>query len=220
MEVTVLIPAYNEEKNINEVIRRTKNAGFTNIVVVDDGSKDKTLDIAQKNGVMVLRHKKNKGKGEALKTGFAFLSDSDCVVVMDADMQFEPEEISKLAEPIKKGADFVMGCRNWKLVPFRHKLGNFIWRTAFNVLFGTKFRDTNCGFIALSKKALKTVKPHGGYIIENSMLASAVKNKLKVEQVPVTVNYHNVSKVPRGIKMVLGVLLFIIKEGLKYRLGR
>ena len=218
MKISVLIPAYNEEKNVKEVIERTKKAGFENIFVVDDGSIDKTADIADKLGVTVLKHKTNKGKGEALKTGFSYLKESDCVVIIDSDLQFDPEEIGKVAEPIKNDADFVMGFRDWKTVPFRHILGNFVWRTLFNILFGTSLRDTNCGFIALSKKALKLVEPHGGYIIENSMLASAVKNKLKICQVPVTVNYHHSSKVPRGIKMVLGVLLFIIKEGVKYRL--
>jgi len=220
MKISVLIPAYNEEKDIRRIIERTKKAGFNDILVVDDGSSDKTADIAESLGATVIRHKTNKGKGEALKTGFSYLSDRDCVAVIDADMQYNPEEIGKITEPVSRGVDFVMGCRDWKTVPFRHRLGNFVWRTAFNLLFGANLRDTNCGFMALSSRAVKLMKPHGGYIIENSMLATALKNNLKIEQVPVSVNYHNLSKVPRGVRMVLGVLLFIIKEGLKYRIGR
>ena len=217
-----LVPAYNEEKNIEEVIRRLKKQNV-NVLVVDDGSKDKTYIIAEKKGAIVLRHKKNKGKGEALKTGINYLKkrkDVKYVAIVDADMQFLPEEIEKIFEPLKKNkADMVMGKRNFKKVPFRHKLGNIIWRTTFNFLFGTKFEDTNCGYIGLSRKALEKIKRiQGGYIIENCLLIEALKNKLRVEHVPVTVMYKKISGIKRGIRIVLGVLVFIIVEGLKYRL--
>ncbi len=230
MKVACLIPAYNEERNIEEVVKRAGNTGrFNEIVVVDDGSKDRTAEIAgslksrSKTKITALSHEKNRGKGEALKTGFEYIlkSDSDVAVIMDADMQYPPEQAEKVIEPIEKGrADFVMGFRDFRKVPFRHRLGNFVWKTSFNILFGTKLKDTNCGLMALSRKALENVGTvYGGYIIENAMLASMVKKKLRIEQVPVSVDYHRASGIKRGIRMVSGVLFFIIKEGLKYRLG-
>ncbi len=229
MVAACLIPAYNEEKNIEEVVDRTENTGvFSEIIVVDDGSKDSTAEKAKKISltskikITLISHEKNKGKGEALKTGFEHIlkTNSDAAVIMDADMQYPPEQAEKIIEPIKNGiADFVMGFRDFRKVPFRHMLGNFVWKTSFNILFGTKLKDTNCGLMALSRKAMENASVHGGYITENAMLASMVKKGLRIEQVPVVVDYHRASGIKRGIRMVLGVLFFIIKEGLKYRIG-
>lgn len=231
MKAVCLIPAYNEEKNIEEVARRAEKTGvFSEIVVIDDGSKDRTAEATRKTAekirktkITVLSHERNRGKGEALKTGFDYIlkSGADAAVIMDADMQYPPEQASKIIEPIKSGrADFVMGFRDFSKVPFRHRLGNFVWKTSFNILFGTKLKDTNCGLMALSRKAIESVGTvYGGYIIENAMLASMVKKGLRIEQVPVSVDYHRPSAIKRGIRMVSGVLVFIMKEGLKYRFG-
>ena len=224
-KVGILLPAYNEEKNIGKILRNAKSH-FPRaiIVVVDDGSKDKTAKIAAKEGAVVIKHQKNLGKGEALKTGFEFfrkIKDVEYVIVADSDGQYLIEDGKKLLEVLKAGkADFVMGRREWKDVPFPHRLGNFVWRNAFNLMFGTHLKDTNCGFVGLNRKALERIEnTGGGYIIENSLLIEALKKGLRIEQVPVRVVYKNVSKLLRGIRMVLGILIFIIKEGLKYRLS-
>jgi glycosyltransferase involved in cell wall biosynthesis len=218
-----IVPAYNEEKNIYEIVKRLRKMKFK-VIVVDDGSKDRTYELAKKAGAIVLRHKTNKGKGEALKTAFEFVRKRKIknFVIIDADLQYLPEEARKILEPIKRGeADLVMGYRNWREVPFRHKLGNFVWKTLFNLLYGTNFKDTNCGYMAFGERAIKEIKNiHGGYIIENSILSDAIKNGLRVKQVPVKVFYHKKSGIKRGIRVVLGVLIFILKEGLKYRLSK
>jgi glycosyltransferase involved in cell wall biosynthesis len=218
-----IVPAYNEEKNIYNVVRRLKKMNFK-VIVVDDGSKDRTYDLAKKAGAIVLRHRKNKGKGEALRTAFKYARRKKIknFVVVDADLQYLPEEARKVLEPVKRDeADLVMGFRNWREVPFRHKLGNFVWRKIFNFLFGCKLKDTNCGFMAFGEKAIDEIENiHGGYIIENSILADAIKKKLRIKQVPVKVFYHKKSKIARGIRVVSGVLIFIIKEGLKYKLSK
>ncbi len=215
-----LVPAYNEEKNIGEVVRRLKKINYDKIIVVDDGSKDKTAEIAKKLGAIVLRHTKNKGKGEALRTGINYIlkrTEAEYAILIDADMQYNPEESEKFFDGLKK-YDFVIGYRNWKKVPFRHRLGNFVWRSFFNLFFKTKFKDTNCGFIGMNRRTMEKIKKdiHGGYIIENSMLVSAIKNNLKIGQVPVNVRYNKISGIKRGLRVVLGVLIFIILEGLKY----
>jgi len=221
-----LVPAFNEEKNIREVILRLKKHKDVNIIVVDDGSTDSTSRIAQKLGTVLVRHETNKGKGEALNSGFEYIlkkcPKAKYVAVIDADMQYLPEDAMKLLKPLEKGeADFVTGYRNWFVVPFRHRLGNFVWRKFFNILFGTDFKDTNCGYIALTRDAMKKVKRalHGGYIIENSVFIEAIKNKFRIKQVPVSVIYKRKSGVVRGIRIVLGVFIFILIEGFKFRLG-
>ncbi len=214
-----VIPAYNEEQTIKEVILRVKKQGLIPIVV-DDGSKDKTYEIARKYAI-VLRHEKNKGKGNALKTGisYALENGAEKIVLIDADLQHLPEESHRLIKKLDEGYDFVMGFRNFRNVPFRHKLGNFVWRKAFNFFFGTNLKDSNNGFIAMNSKAAKTILPYlaGGYIIESRMLIACLKNGLKIAQVPVTVLYgKRKSKILRGIKVVFGVLAYIIREGLNY----
>jgi glycosyltransferase involved in cell wall biosynthesis len=221
--IAALIPALNEEKNIEQVVRRTRPF-VDKIVVVDDGSTDKTSELAKAAGATVLQHSVNKGKGEALRTGFGYIRKQQgirWIVIIDADLQFAPEDTPAVLAPLKEGrADFVMGSRDWSIVPIRHKLGNWVWRTAFNVLFGTRLPDTNCGFVAMSVEAASKLNLSGGYIVENSMLASAVRAGLRLASASVSVNYHRRSAVPRGVRMVLGIMIFILREGLAYRLQR
>jgi glycosyltransferase involved in cell wall biosynthesis len=224
MKLYGLIPAYNEERNIQEVVRRIKKVGIVP-VVIDDASKDRTYELARKTGATVLRHKRNGGKAEAIKTGIKFLRGRkyDYVVLIDADMQYLPEEARLLIEPLRRGeADFVAGFRDFGKVPFvRHRMGNFVWRTSFNILFGTRFKDTNCGFVAMNRRAAEIIvkRLYGGYILENSMFISVLKNGLRAHQVKVTVKYHRVSAVKRGIRVVAGVSFHILREGVKHRLG-
>jgi glycosyltransferase involved in cell wall biosynthesis len=222
----VLVPAFNEEKNIKEVILRLRKHKNVNVIVVDDGSTDATPQIVKKMGTVLVRHETNKGKGEAINSGFNFIlknyPKTKYVVVIDADMQYLPEEAMKLLKPLEDGrTDFVSGYRDWSEVPFRHMLGNFVWRKFFNILFGTNFKDTNCGYIALTRNAMKKVKRsiRGGYKIENSIFIAAIKNKFRIKQVPVTVIYRKSSGIARGINIVFAVFLFILIEGLKFRLG-
>jgi glycosyltransferase involved in cell wall biosynthesis len=181
--------------------------------------------VAKKSGAIVLKHEKNKGKGEAIKTGINFLLKKypkiKNVVIVDADMQYLPEEAINLLKALKEErADFVMGKRDWSKVPLRHRLGNLVWRISFNLLFGKNLEDTNCGFVAFSREAMEKIKDyiHGGYILEDEMLIAAVKNNFKIAQVPVEVSYRKKSGFLRGVRMVLGVLIFILTEGIKYRL--
>ncbi|MBU5537444.1 MAG: glycosyltransferase family 2 protein [Candidatus Aenigmatarchaeota archaeon] len=221
-----IIPAYNEEKNIGDVIKEVNKLGIKPIII-DDGSTDNTFNICKNNGAIAIRHETNKGKGEAIKTGIDYLlrnhPDFTHLVVIDADMQYHPEESLAIFKSLENNnSDIAIGYRDWRKVPFRHRLGNFVWQKTFNILFNTKLKDTNCGLIGFSRNAVEKIKDHilGGYIVDNSILIGAIKNNLKIDQVPVRVNYHKKSEIIRGIRIVLGILLYILREGLKYRLNR
>lgn len=225
MDTIGLIPAYNEEKNIKEVVTRMKKSGKIIPLVIDDGSDDNTSKLAKKAGAVVIRHEINKGKGEGVKTGLEYIlknyPGAKYIVIIDADLQYLPEEWVKLVDALKKkDVDYVIGCRDWSKVPFRHRLGNFVWRTTFNFLFGTKLWDTNCGFIAFKRKVAKKLEIYGGYIIDNAMAIQALKNGFKIKNVPVTIVYKQKRSIIPGTRIVAGLLLFMIKEGIDYRLRK
>lgn len=221
-KLLIVVPAYNEEKNIPSLFKNIKKyIENPNVLLIDDGSKDKTSDVAKSLGAHVITHAKNKGKGEALCTAFDYIKKKpfDTIVIMDADLQFSAKDIPRIERALKL-YDFVMGQRNWKSVPFRHRLGNYVWRSLFNTLYGTRLQDTNCGLIGFKKEIINKINVRGGYIVENMMLASAIKNHIKIGQVPVEVNYHIIHGIKRGARIVSGVFFFILKDGLKYRFSR
>lgn len=222
----VIIPAYNEEKSIEEIVKEVNKIGLKPIIV-DDGSTDNTFNICANNGAIAIRHETNKGKGEAIKSGLEYLlknyPEFSNIAIMDADLQYHPEEALPIFDALEKNNfDFVMGYRNWKKVPFRHQLGNFVWRSVFNIIFGTNLKDTNCGLMGFNRIAVGKIKDHilGGYIVDNSILIGAVTNSLRIHQIPVEVSYQKKSNVTRGVRIVLGVLLYILREGLRYRFSR
>lgn len=227
-----VIPTYNEAKHIEKVLTKLKIAnksGKLQSLVVDDGSTDKTAAIAKQLGARVLVHKKNKGKGEALKTAFKYIlnnSNAKHAVVIDADMQYDPKEYKNVLLPLLKGeADFVSGTRNLYMnqVPFRHRLGIKVWRSIFNFFFKPtpKLTDTCNGFFALNRKAMKTLinNVYGGYIVDHAIRIHCIKNGLKIKEAPVHIKYNGISGIWRGIRMVLGVTIFTFQQGLRYRFG-
>ena len=225
-DIGIIVPAYNEEKNIGETIKRLKKTLEAKIIVIDDCSTDKTGEIARKLGTIVITHKVNKGKGEGLVTGFKEILKNhpniQYVVIIDADSQYDPEDAPRLVKALQEGNDYIVGARYWKRdVPFRHRFANFLWRKTFNFLFGISLLDSNCGYIGMNRKAMKIISQgsYGGYIIENVMLARVVENKLKVKQVPVKVHYPERRDIKSGVRFFLGNFIFIIEEGFRYRFG-
>jgi len=218
MRIGILLPAYNEEKNIERVLKDVlKYFDKRDVLVVDDGSQDKTAEIAERIGVNVLRHEVNQGKAGAIKTGISYFKarNYDAVVVFDADGQFKAKDAKKMSD-IVEYADVVFGMRDFSKVPFRHRLANAIWRFFFNLLFRTKLRDTNCGIYAFSRKAMEEITEFGkGYELEIKILAQAVRKKLRIIQVPVDVVYKEKSGIKRGVRIFLRVFLTILRERLR-----
>lgn len=210
-KIAVLIPAYNESKTIGEVVKRTRKAApRIEVLVVDDGSKDDTAKLAKKAGATVIKHEVNKGKAQAMITGMHKLKNYDWVVFLDADLQYEPEEIVKFLEIIKQGdADFILGYRKFSDIPhFRHWLANVLVSFIFNICYGSNVKDLTCGLRAIRMDLWN--KMHlifSGYLVETEMAYDAAKLGARIQQLHVGVKYHSKSGVSRGVKIVASILL-------------
>lgn len=196
-KIFCVIPAFNEEKNIEKVLDEVKKH-VEEIVVVDDGSSDNTFNIAKDAGAIVLHHMINRGQGAALATGnlYAFKNGADVVVHFDADGQFDASEISLLVEPIiKDEVDVVFGSRflgKESNLPFvKEKFIIPVGRLVNKVLIGRSLTDPQNGFRALSKKALALIDIRNDGMAHNSEIQhKTFKNNLRYKEVPVTVRYN------------------------------
>ena len=150
-DVTIIIPAYNEEEGITTVITQLKGLGENyEILVVDDGSTDNTYKLASETGVKVIRHPYNKGYGAALKTGIRN-AEADIALFMDADGQHKPSDIEKLMQHIGE-YDMVVGARTKKSkISLLRRPGKKILGITANYLAGMKIPDLNSGFRAIKK---------------------------------------------------------------------
>lgn len=197
MKIFVIIPVYNEETHIKKVLSEFLEINLP-IVVVDDGSKDKTFEILKKiKGITLLHHKVNLGKGAALKTGceYAFQNGADAVITVDGDGQHLSNDLPQFVEAIKN-KDIVFGSRNLGYgVPFVRFMGNKFASVLINFLFGIFVSDLLCGFRAFTKKAYEKIKwDSSGYGVETEMVVRTAKARLKHIEVPVATVYHDAVK--------------------------
>jgi len=166
-ELSVFFPAYNEEKNIKETVLRAakilpKIASKYEIIIVDDGSTDKTGEIAErlakeKEFVKVVHHRPNRGYGAALKSGFSE-SRYSWVAFSDADGQFDFSEIEKFL-PLTRKADLILGYRIQRADSPTRRFGTFVWFFLTRILLGLNVRDYSCGFKLIKKRVFEEVQP-------------------------------------------------------------
>jgi len=205
-----VIPAYNEEKSIADIVKKTKKY-IANVIVVDDGSKDKTKEIAEKSGAVVLRHIVNLGKGATLKTGcnYALMKNAKFIVVLDADAQHDPDDIPRFIEKLEK-YDIVFSYR--KLggrMPFVLRFGNWLISRTVMLLYNVDLIDTQSGFRAFSREAYKKIRWNASdYSMESEMISRAGKQRLKYVQIPISTIYSDKYKgttILDGVKIVLNM---------------
>jgi len=214
-KIFIIVPAYNEEKNIGPVLSElTQN--YKNIIVVDDASKDKTTDIVKKFPITLLEHKINRGQGAALETGnqYALKNGADLIVHFDADGQFLVNEIEDLIKPIiHEDYEIVLGSRfleKKSKIPWIKKnllfpLGHLVNKIFFKI----KLTDPQSGFRAMSRDAVQKIKIEQDQMAHCSeILHKAFKYKLKIKEVPMTVIYHRFGNNFGGGLKILKDLIF------------
>ena len=217
VNITALLPAYNEEISIGSMVIKTKRH-VNEVIVIDDGSTDNTAKIAEIAGADVIRHESNMGKGAALKTGFESVKGADIIVTIDADGQHSPSEIPKLVTPIINGkADIVNGSRyvnrEEKNTPKYRRVGQSVLDIATNINGRTHITDSQSGFRAFAADTIPSFRFHQkGFGIESEMIVDASNAGLKIEEVSVSVEYHENSHKKDPISHGVGVLVKVIQD--------
>ena len=215
--VVAIIPAYNEEKALADVIGKTLGH-VDEVIVVDDGSSDKTSEVAIEAGARVIKHSVNLGKGEALKSGFKAIGDDSIIITIDGDGQHNPSEIPDLVRPIiEDGADLVNGSRYMngpeENTPAYRRVGQKVLDIATNISAGTKVTDSQSGFRAFSPQSKNVFRfKDTGFGIESEMLVDAAEAGLKIVEVPITVRYDLDGSTKDPITHGVGVLFNITKD--------
>jgi glycosyltransferase involved in cell wall biosynthesis len=208
--VVVVVPAYNEERTILGVIRGLKQRGFTKLIVVDDGSSDRTGELASYEGIIILRHILNRGLGGALGTGLkaALHFEPEIIVTFDADGQHDPDDIPRLLEPIEKGeAEVVIGSRMLEPVgmPYPRRLANWTANVITYLLFRGWTTDSQSGLRAFSRHAAAQIQIRtSGMEVSSEIIAEAAGKHLKLMEVPVKAIYTSYS-LSKGQSFTVGL---------------
>ena len=196
-KLLVLIPAFNAEKTISSLIDQiSAYIPGKDILVVDDGSTDRTYQLAKESGANCLQHKKNKGKGEALKTGFEYAVEKGYsgVITLDADLQHDPKFIPEFIRVAENStSDILVGTRNIRLktMPFPRWLTNNVTSIIVSILGDTKVRDSQSGYRYISTEVLRSFKlSTKKYEFESEILIKAGRKGFKIAPVPISTIYQ------------------------------
>lgn len=202
-KVAILIPSLNPEEYMVRFVVGLSEAGFQNIILVNDGSSNETqsfFDEVQKlDGVVVLKHAVNQGKGRALKTGFHYFlntykaGEMDGIVTADADGQHSVEDTCKVAEILSQTGKCVLGTRDFDQqdVPFKSKFGNKLTTFFFTLLYGKKITDTQTGLRGIPYSFIEQCLKISGerFDYEIAMLIDLVRHKVNIVEEPIKTIY-------------------------------
>ena len=200
MKLSIVIPVYNEDKTLEEIIKKVKaidlGAIEKEIVVVDDGSSDKTIDILKKTIEplvdKVIYKEKNMGKGAAVRTGFENVT-GDIVIIQDADLEYDPQEYKRLLQPILEGkADVVygsrfMGGRPHRVHMFWHQIGNNFLTTLSNMFTNLNLTDIETCYKMFKKEVIDSIKiEENRFGLEPELTAKVARLKCRIYEVGIS----------------------------------
>jgi glycosyltransferase involved in cell wall biosynthesis len=221
LKIVAGMPAFNEAKYLGSLLLKTRQY-VDEVFIVDDGSSDDTVKVAELAGAGVVRHDHNKGYGAAIQSIIAEAKkrDADILVILDADAQHDPKEIPGLLQPLLENkADFVIGTRRKekKKIPFYRRIGQKVILSSVKMLSDDDLTDTECGFRAFSRKAINTLElRENGMAVSAETVAEASRKGLVTLQVPVSVTYSDDSStlnpVSHGVGVLAGVISMISEQ--------
>lgn len=224
MNLSVIIPVYNEVESIREIIRRVQATQLAwEIVIVDDCSQDGTRDLLKemdgKDGVRVLLHEKNQGKGAAVRTGLA-AARGDVLLIQDADLEYDPRDYPLLLKPLQEGvADVVYGSRFLggprRVTMFWHMVANYLLTFMTNLLYNTILSDMETGYKVFRRHVIEGMPLHARrFDFEPEFTAKVLKRHYRIFEVPISFNPRDYSQ---GKKIKLKDAFEAVWTLLKYR---
>lgn len=193
-KLLVIVPALNAERTLERVVREAR-AQLEPVIVVDDGSTDRTSDVARAAGATVLRHDENRGKGAALRTGFAYAlaNGFDGVITLDADGQHLPVELPKFVEAVgKTGADLIIGSRAHLFPGMRRhrRIANRFSSWAISRGSGARVEDSQSGYRYYSAAMIRAIPYRSeGFDFESEAIVRAVVRGYRVVSIPVSLGF-------------------------------
>jgi glycosyltransferase involved in cell wall biosynthesis len=204
MKLSVIVPVYNEVRNIKEILKRVRLSQLaTEIVVVDDGSSDGSRELlARLDGkarTRVILHPKNRGKGAAVRTGID-AARGDVILIQDADLEYNPSDYPALLQPITDGiADVVYGSRFLggprRVVMFWHMIANQLLTFMTNILYNTILSDMETGYKVFKREVASGMRLRAnGFDFEPEFTAKVLKRRYRIFEVPITFNPRDYSE--------------------------
>ncbi len=231
-KVIVVMPAYNAEKTLEKTYRELPPGSYDDVLVVDDFSKDKTVEVAKKLGLKVIQHEKNKGYGANQKTCYteALKMKADVVAMVHPDYQYDPKMLPEITKPLLDGrADVVYGSRMLVRgmakkggMPLWKRLGNFFLTAYFNIVVGTEMTDGATGYIAYSRKVLETIPfmlNHDGFCFDEEAAIQCAAHGFRQVEVAIPTRYEEDSS-SIGLKKAIKYGLTLFYKVLQYKLTK
>lgn len=203
--LTFLIPVYNERGTIEEILRRVQSTGLADeIIVVDDGSTDGTVEIlhqvaAGSEGIRLIQHPRNQGKGAAIRTGVQAAT-TDLILIQDADLEYDPADVEQLLIPVQQGkADAVYGSRFLgaprRSTMFWHMVANKLLTLMTNVLYNSILTDMETGYKLFRREQIQSIRIRSNrFDFEPEITAKLLKRKTRIFEVPISFNPREYSE--------------------------